>query len=491
MKIKWFFLFIIFSNTALSKPIFKETPLLRSAYVAIFDLKLNEAQSLIDSSKLVDPNNYLVYQIENYIDFIRLFIGEDKILYDNLYPNKDHRLDILSKGDQSSPYFLFAKAEVKLQWAIIAGKFDKKIRAGREAYGAYKLLKKNTEIFPNFIHNKKTLSAIHAISESLPSWLRFILNVDGSIKLGTSEIKSVIDYCNNNHFLFKEESIAIYALILFHFENNKEKAWEVLTHSDWDPKESPIAAFLIANIAQKTGRNDQVISILSNKPNTKDRYPFYYLDYLLGKSKLNRLDQDANIYIQYFLDHFKGQHYIKEGYQKLAWYELVLNENYPSYKKFMLACQDNGQLIIGSDIQAQKEAEGNYVPEPNLLKARLYFDGGYYHKAYQILIRNSYKYMENKTFQLEFYYRLARVTEELKNYTDAIKYYAEVLNLGRDKPEYYACKSAYQMGRILETEKKFEQATHFYKECINLEPIEYKNEIHSKAKAGLDRISNQ
>ncbi len=184
--------------------------------------------------------------------------------------NREQRLDLISKGDQSSPYFLFAKAEIKLQWAIIAGKFDKKLRAGREAYSAYNLLKKNTENFPNFIHNKKTLSAIHALSESLPSWLRFILNVDGSIKLGTAEIKSVIDYSKNNDFLFKEETVAIYALILFHFENKKEKAWEVLINSDLDPEESPIAAFLIANIAQKTGRNEAVITVLSERPNTDD-----------------------------------------------------------------------------------------------------------------------------------------------------------------------------------------------------------------------------
>ncbi len=488
MKLAWLIVFVFISNLLIAKSGFEETPLLNSAYQAIFDLKLDKATELIKESKTSDPNNFLVYHIENYIDFVKLFIGEDEKLYEQLRSNKDKRLDIIEKGDSNSPYYLFCQAEIKLQWAILAYKFDHKWSAGRGAYSAYSLLLENTEDFPNFIHNKKTLGAIHALGETLPfSWLRYW--VDGSIKQGMAEINEVVKYSDTHeNYIFKNESIAILALILFHMSNKKEEAWEVLNSSKLDPTTSPIAAFLLANIGQKTGRNDKVIEILTNKPTSPDRFPFYYLDYLLGKSKLNRLDKDANIYIKSFLDNFKGQNYIKEAYQKLAWYELVINDDFPTYKMYMGQCKVQGQLVIGSDVQANKEATGNYIPDAQLLKSRLYFDGGYYHKAYQILIKNSYKYSENKTYKLEYYYRLARVTEALSNYPDAIIYYDKTIKLGLKRPEYYACKSALQVGKILEHEKQYKKAKRYYKKCLKIEPVEYKNEIHTGANAGLDRL---
>ncbi len=459
------------------------------AYKLVTTLQLDSARVKIDEIKKNEPDNLLVYHIENYIDFFTIFINEDKKEFKRLEKNKQIRLDKINEGDKESPYYLFTKAEINLQWATARIKFDQKLTAGTEVYRAYKFLEKNLEKFPDFIENKKSLSIIHALGESLSGILRKIIGVRGSIKLGTSEIKEVVEYSKDHDFLFRDESYAIYAYILFYQNNKREEAYKLLSEADLDHTTSPLLCFLKANIAQKNGHNTEAIRILEERPTGDSYLPFPYLDFMYGKFKLYELDPGSQQYMLKFLDEFNGRHFVKEAYQKLAWYEMATNEDVAGYKKYMELCQENGYDLVDEDKQALKESKDKEIPNATLLRARLLFDGGYFARAYNLLIQKAYLFENsNGKESLEFQYRMGRLSQELKNYPDAIMYYVKTINKGEDLKSFMACNSALQIGLIFEEQEKYGQAKKYFDLCLDISPKRYKNSLHQKAKSGKDRI---
>ena len=84
--------------------------------------------------------------------------------------------------------------------------------------------------------------------------------------------------------------------------------------------------FALANVGMRTGHNDEAIKLLEQMPTGTQYQPFPYRYFLLGIAKLYRLDTDANQFLQQFLNNYKGQFGIKEAYQKLAWFQLLKND---------------------------------------------------------------------------------------------------------------------------------------------------------------------
>jgi hypothetical protein len=459
---------------------------LESAYEAISKLKIISGQQKINQIKLQENKNAMVYYIENYIDFFILFIQEDANLYKKLLKNKEIRLQKIKASDPNSPYYLFCQAEIILQWATIKLKFDDKIGAARDVYTAYNLLEENKEKFPNFIENNKSLSIIHALAESVPNWVRKIMGIQGSVALGTKEISQLAIKAHANNSIFKNEIVAIYSYILFYSNNNKEEAFQLYDKYKLDHTTNPLIAFLKSTMAHKTGRNELALKILEERPQTSEYLSFYYLDFLYGKFKLYKLDKDADKYIHKFLLNFKGQHYIKEAWQKLAWYDLVIKNNKVSFRNDMNNCILKGNALIDEDIQALKEAKSNLIPNEVLLKARLLFDGGYYANAKNLLILNGNKF-ENAIHDGEYYYRLGRIADALKNYPDALEYY-ELTITNSDPDKYYACSAALNMGLIYEILQKKKLASNYFHKCLSLNPAGYSSSLHQKAKSGINRL---
>lgn len=463
----------------------------RSAYDKATSLRLNEARAELEAIKINDPENLIAYHIENYIDLFTIFINEDEKEFDRLEKNKDRRLDKIKSGDKNSPYYLFTQAEIKLQWALVRLKFGEYFTALMEIKSAYKQLEKNEDKFPEFVPNKKSLSIMHAMIGTVPDnyrWgVKFLSGMDGTIEQGLREMKEVLEYANHNDFIFEQEAMVMHAFLMLHLNNKDSEAWNLISESKLNPQTSSLACFALANLAMRTGRNDEAIRILEQRPRDANYHPFHYLDYMLGLAKLHRLDDDADVYIQKFLNNFRGKNYIKEAYQKLAWNEII-QDNPTAYHKYMKSCKSRGNTTVESDKTANKEAKLGVAPNKTLLKARLLFDGGYYQKAYALLQPLSNDDFTTIKTKLEHHYRLGRITHRMKRYDEAIKYYQTTINRGSDQSYFYACNSALQLGKLHEGLEQYEAAKKFYKKCLKLRPDEYKNGLHQQAKAGLNRL---
>jgi len=467
---------------------------IREAYTHIINLQLDQAQLELDELKINEPENLLVYQIENYIDFFRIFISEDKDLFERLEKNRAYRLRKIKTGDDESPYYRFAQAEIHLQWVLARSKFyDGKgipdLKLVSDLNKAYRLLEENKKLFPDFVENYKSLSVLHALGSYLPSFAQKLLNVNGSLQLGLDEIRELITTKENSEYLFLQEAKAIEAYMLLHLFNQPEDAWAAIQSAQLKPDESPLACFLMSSIAMKIGYNNYAITLLQDKPIGEGRDTFHYLSYLEGKALLQRGDEHAKDVVLEFVEHFNGRHFIKDAYQKLAWYELINTDNIIGYKKYMALVEDQGISVLEDDQQAMTEAKNAIIPHPMLLKGRLLFDGGYYQEALEYLLSKQIYFEDNGRFKQEFTYRLGRIYQELNEDREAIIHFKSCLAFQKEANTFYNCNAALQLGLIFEKHADYPRAELYFKSCRAIKSNTYRDQLHKKAKAGLERIS--
>jgi predicted Zn-dependent protease len=491
---KWtilgYFLIIASSIQAEKSFRFEFTDKAFQAYEYSISLQFDKAKLILNDIKSEDPENLIVHHIENYIDFFTIFINENEADFEKLKKNKERRLKEIRKGDRKSPYYLYSQAEIHLQWALARLKFEEYFTAFNEVSKAYRLLEENQFRHPSFVANKKSLGLLHAIIGTIPDkykWgVKLIGGLDGTIDQGCKEIEEVLAYAQNNTFIFEEETRVVYALLLLNLKNEREDAWEYIQETKLEPKNNPLASFIFANMAMKIGKNDEAIDILSNRPKGEEFYPFHYLDYMLAKAKLNRLDDDADLFFHAFISKYKGKNYIKEAYQKLAWIA-VLNDDSNAYDEYMEMIKYKGGHLIDEDKQAQKEAERGIMPNAKLLKGRLLFDGGYYEEALKAMEGMDASTLSTKD-QIEYRYRLGRIYHKSEQHEEALAAYQASIDKGESLPYYFACNAALQSGLIHEELKNYPSAKTYFKLCRSMKPEEYKTSLHQKAKSGLQRL---
>lgn len=463
----------------------------REAYEQVTSLRFREAKFTLTQIKAREPNNLIVYHIENYLDFISLYLHQSESEYKRLKNNEEARISKLQKGDSSSPYYLYAQADVRLQWALVKLRFGDYLAAFNDISKAHKLLKKNQEKFPEFLPNKKDLGVLHALAGTVPDnykWgVKLLSGLEGSVTQGRKELKAVFEHARQYDFVFQSETAVMYANVLLYLENDGDAAWLALQSADLEPETNPLHSFIMSNVAMRAGRNDHAIKLLQNRPDDAAFEQIPQFDFLLGLAKLRRLDPDASPYFTRFLAKFQGTAGIKEAYQKLAWSELI-SGNKGGYRKYMQLVLSKGKADTGGDKDALQEAKSSHSADVSLVRARLLFDGGYYQKALQQLESKTVADFPHETARLEYLYRLGRILHGLERYDEAIDFYKKAIQKGQEAPQFYACNAALQAGLILETRNDTVGARKFFDLCLRIHPEEYKTELHQKAKSGMERL---
>lgn len=470
---------------------FEFTAEARDAYEQVLSLRLEQAQGTLAQMKARDAGNLIAYHIENYIDFLSLYLNQNESEYNKLRKNEELRLQKIQKGDHQSPYYLYSQADVRLQWALVKLKFGDYLSAFNDISKAHKLLQKNQQLFPNFLPNLKDLGVLHALVGTIPDnykWgVKFLGGLKGSVAQGRQELNAVLQRADKQDFIFKTEAAVMLATITLYLDSDGEGAWKILNAVHLQPLENPLHCFVLANVAMRSGRNDKAMELLQKCPRSRNYMNVSQLDFMLGLAKLRRLDKDANIYFTKFIQNHHGQNGLKEAYQKLAWYELV-NGNTNNYQRYLKAAGTHGTAESGADKDALQEAKSGRISDVNLIKARLLFDGGYFQKAYQTLQSQASKDFSDKVGRLEYLYRMGRILHGLEKWDEALGFYYRTIEQGRSEPYFYACNAALQAAFIYEKRKDFTKAKDFYQICLNISPAEYKTELHQKAKSGLERL---
>jgi hypothetical protein len=488
MKHAIFIIFIVLSIPLLGQ--YNYSPACVRAHDLITSLKFDKARSTLDSIRLDDPENLIPVVLDNYIDFLSILVGENRAEFDSLEAYQEERLKMLKKGNRKSPWYRSCIAQVYLQWAFARVRFDQYFTSGREIRKAFIMLEENQAEFPGFLPDKVGLGIMHALVGTIPDnyrWIANLFSMEGSVDLGRSELMNVLDRAGEEGYPYLEgEALFFLTFLELNLQADKKKSTELLRYYEKGSADNLMLVFSKAKILMQTGHNDEAIELLINRPGGKEYYPFYYLDFLAGLAKLNRMDEDAYVYFLKFTTNYKGSAYLKEAYQKLAWHYLLRGEE-GKYRMYMNKVIVYGDDFSDGDKLALSEAESGEVPNTCLLMARLYYDGGYYNKADSIL--DSLSCMLTNTRDIaEYPYRRGRVYHSSGKTNEALVWYDRTIVEGGELPYYFAANAALQAGTIHEAGGEFDIASDYYRMCLKMPNTEYRRSLQQKAKAGLNRI---
>ncbi|RZM24654.1 MAG: tetratricopeptide repeat protein [Pedobacter sp.] len=464
------------------------------AYQQIFELKLSNALLLLQAEKKINPDNGIVVMLENYIDYFYLLTSDSKSEFDRLQQNKSRRLDLIATGDKTSPYYLYAQAEINLQWALIRGRYGEYMTAAREIRKAKVQLQENTEKFPGFHLNAKGLGLINAFLGNLPDGiLKSTLStfgIKGDLQAGVAMLdKLSANLPQSKYAAFYDEVVFYYVFVLNDIAHSPQAYAKTMKYTKPISDSSLLKTYLQALVCSKNAHNDEAIAILANRPEGAAYQAFPYLSFLAGVTKLNKLDYSAAADFNRFLQENKGVNLIKDAYLHLAWIAL-LKDGTAAYSALITKVKSQGYVYQEKDKQAQNEAAAP-APDKRLLKARLLYDGGYYQKALGVLADQKGGDFDAGRDKTEYYYRLGRINAELGREDDALSAYQDAISLGKNLRYYYAANSALQIGKIFEARKNPVKATAFFNIAVQMKNHDYEGSIETQAKAGIRRVEGK
>ena len=466
---------------------------IEKSYSYIINLEFDQAAIFLANEQSQNPNNGFIPLHKNYIDFLTIIIAEDLNYFKSHEHFKDLRLELLDNNDKNSPYYLYSKAEISLQWAFSRLKFEEYSIAVYEIVKAYRLLQENKQKFPNFTLNNKGLGLINTLLGSVPKrfhWILDLSGLNGGISLGMHQIDIVL---NDSRFaMYESEVLFLLSFLQINLGNNNVICQKHLDRIGNRYQDNLLLNFAAARLSHNLGQNDYCLKILNNRPNSSKSIEFYYLDYLHGMSYLYKLDfENAKQKFEYFLANFRGLNYIKAANHKLAWISFLAKNSIGKQIYFEQVILQ-GNSLIDEDKVAFKDAKRNYISHPLLLKTRLLYDGGYYSLALSELNKiEGDSSFSAQVHQIEYWYRLARIESKLNNpVKQIIQHYKKVLDKGQFSSSYYAPMSALQIALLYEKQNNFQDAKFYFNRCLLMSDFDYERGIHQKARAGLERLSN-
>ena len=458
----------------------------------LLNLERNAAHALIEEEQRQNPENAMVHYLLNLSDFLTVVVTEDQSFFEQQEEKRNTRIKTISKVDASNPYRKFALAEVNLQWAFSRLRFKEYFKAAMEINKAFHLLEENIEEHPDFLPNMKGMGLLHALIGTVPDqyrWATDLMGVEGTVSGGLSELrKAVVESRNRTEFAFLEkESLFLYSFIVLNLTNDISSLNAVEEPLSRLAMESPLVAFAQASVLSEKGKTVNAIELLESCGYQNRDLRFLYLDHLLGTYKLYAMGRSAERSLKYYAEHFKGKSYLKANQLMLAYHRLIFFNSEEMFRQKLAQINEIGNTMLDEDKQAQRTFEKGIIPNKELLKGRLQFDGRFNNEALNTLSnidRSSLTSIE----KLELDYRMGRIYHESGNLDSAKFCYLKAVNDHSIEGTYYPANACLKLGEIIELQGNDAEAIGWYERSYELDGHEYENSIEQKAKAAISRL---
>ncbi|WP_428331035.1 tetratricopeptide repeat protein [Mucilaginibacter sp.] len=488
-KLLFFFILLLISQLS-AKANFNYDANCVAAYKAIMSLKMDEAKLLIKKEKQLNPQNGITILLDNYVDYFSLLASENKTEYNRLKDNKGARITALEGNDKNSPYYLFSQAEIYLQWSFLKAKFGDYMSSGFDAKKAGSLLKDNSQKYPDFLPNQKSLALVNVIFGSIPASFKSVtrfLGMNGNVQTGIKQLEVLrTELPKTSYSFYNDEVIFFICSIDINVLHSKNSYNKLISYLSGMENGSLLKVYLQGYVSSKTAHNDETIAYLDTSPKSAQYIALPAINYMLGCAKLNRMENDAPLYLTKYVNEYKGTSFIKDAYLKIAYSYLLQNEP-EKYEYYLSMAKNKGYVIDEKDKQALKEAS-DARPDVDLLRARFYFDGGYYAKALAQLSNKDVNSLKLQRDKIEYYYRIGRIYDNTGKDYEATLSYQKAINLGKATSYYYASSAALRIGNIYEGIKDFKKAAEYYNQALDMKNHEYQTSTDNDAKEALKRI---
>jgi tetratricopeptide (TPR) repeat protein len=466
---------------------------LKQAYSDLFLLKLQSAEQLARNERIAAPENAASYFIQNYSDFLAAFITEESPRFEQFKSGTESRIRKIEQLPNTTPWKGLAKGEMLLQLGVLKLKNSEFISAGYYLRKSYHILSDNQKKFPKFMPGKKALGFFHAAIGTVPQnykWLANLAGMTGTIDQGSEELKSYFKWCNSDkqYAHFADEAVFLNILVALHFEKDLMRAKLLLL--EFDPNVSGLHTFITSTVYIANEQYQMALNMIQDYVEPAGQFPLSYLHYLQGQLLLTKIDHRAGKYFQLYTSNHRGHTFIKSAWQKKGWLELMKGDT-GAYKRNMDMVRRFGNEFTDEDKAAMREAVAGQIPNAILLKARLLFDGGEYHRAMAELSLADSDAFGTLKDKVEYTYRMARIFDKKGQHDQAIQFYNSTYKIGKDHPWYFAANAALMLGNLYEEKNDCASASSWYKKCLMLRNHEYQNSIDQKAEAGMMRCGGR
>ena len=492
-----FLFFLFFVNVLFSQThTFVFDSIQSAIYHEAIQLKTISTKKKISLAYTHDPLNLATYMSEEVADFYAVIALSSKESFELYKVKNSERISLYESTSLKSPFVKFSLAEFYLHRAILRVLFGEKIKAVFDLKKARSYTLKNVEEYPSFTLNYKPKSLLNILLGSIPpsvKWASGLVSLKGDYNQGVVELNRLLNYTyvSDIYDCFFYE-VLTYKVIISQqssvsVNDNKQLAtyFTTLTVKKELP-ENQLLLYAWADNLLKNGQNEKANKILLSQKRDDDYITFWPIEFLKGITFQNKLDPSCVGYFNSYIQAVHKGNYVNACYQRLAW-QLLLNNNLQGYSQMIKKVDVNTQNTE-QDQAAFFEFKSNAVPNAQLLKIRLLFDGGYYERAYSEIKKITPEKLSGKLNQLEYYYRMARILDKKQNYSQALLVYNKVIIDGAGFDNYFAANAALNAGSVCEMANDKSKAIFYYKKCLSMTPNQYKESIHQKAKIGLERL---
>jgi len=463
-------------------PTFRLTDDIVAAYIEITQFNKDMVRYHLQKESKKNPINPFTDYLQNTFDFYEFAVTDNLQFYRQLLSKRKDRLDHLESADRSSPFYHFTLSEFHLQWSIMRMKAGEEMLAAKELRKAFQHWETNQKKHPEFYLNLKPAAMLHALGAAIPNsykWLSDLAGISGNGKQAQQEILQLEqEVLKNQSYTYLLPEIRF---IRFFIESNllsdeptlvavtPKNSLSTLTQGlfYFKQKNMKLAALKFQECESLAGENTPSI-----------------VYYFLGECYLNQSFDDKG-YFDNYLNTFAGTTFLKSAWRKKGWMAFLKNDT-AQYHRCMKQVLALGNTLTDDDRQAQLEAQSNRLPNLALLKARLLHDGGAFEQsnstisAQNLQLRDTYD-------SAEFWYRMGRNCQGLKQDDQALHCFKKVIETGKKLNEYFAASAALQCGMIHE-HRKSGQAIEYYNMVINFPDHPYKKSLDAKAGASLKRL---
>jgi tetratricopeptide (TPR) repeat protein len=460
-------------------------PQLERIYQLILNLQTQEAHKELALLKVTNQFHHLY--VKSLLETVDVLIQEDEQHFDKL--NEQFKLDIdrVARMPQTAET-LFIRAELNLQRGFSLLNLGQELNAVLAIRQAYQATQDCIKKYPDFIPIKKTYGVIQVMVGSVPDkyqWFMGLLGMRGSVKVGQKQLE---DLRLSKSSLSSEATILFFTIKGFINQQFGEAAKGFQECLQKDP-ENRLLLFLAINMLMKDSQSEAALQFMHTLDTKPHGLPMDYVEYLRGEALLERGDYAIAIQAyNKFLKNFKSQSYRKDSHFKIALCYLLM-DNQEMAKKYFDLAKKTGKVTADPDkYAAAMLAEGTF-PNPKILKARFYTDGGYYKEAKETLKSIVPADLPNNKDATEFYYRKGRLAHKTHDLSAAKLFYQQTIDMTGTQPWYFAPNAALQLGYISQAQGDLASARKYFEMALSYKRYEYKNGIDSKAKSALEQLN--
>lgn len=433
-------------------------------------------------------NNGLLLWVQAYNYFLEYNYGKLAIDRKEYLSYTNHLLSELKSFNKESEYYNACIADVYLFSSytyILAGEY---YYGWRSLVKAQRYIEKNLKEYPgsylNLRHQYVLLLVDYLIYNNLP--LNFSEKVV-SLEKELVDVQGKILSDNDQPLSLKRESIilAVFIQKIIHYGHDQKMTIDV--NESW-AAQGPLETLAFLKALSKK-ESHKAKSILQNAFENGYMEKCNLLNLELANNYSFELNDSALYFYQKYCEQQKGVQYLVYANHRIGWHYFINDNNqFPDQLELIKALEPKSDL----DKQAFNDIQNVKNWDKHIIKSRLLFDGANYNKALSILlgIENSLSEF-NDDQKVEYFYRLARIYDELDENSKALIYYNKVISSGKQNKFYFPVYSAFFSGQIYERNKNCEMALVYYEYCLKLDSPIYKESIHHRAQNGKDRCDSK